>query len=1243
METAGLVIGVAGLAGLFSSCLEAVDKVQSYQTFGADSHVLDTRFKLARARFERWGPNVGIEQGKLLPDHHSALDDKVTSSAVTDVLHIIIKTICDARNALPRRTRAAGPGDDDSSGLHRPYAVTSESRRRKMAWALWGKGGRTEQVELFEKLVQELHNLVPPNTGENAQRPYKPDTGRTDTLALGTTPGHAWPVEIQRILARIEGEIRAETRRELHSWLGRCSPNERYHDSLRERVNGTCDWILDRPAFRHWLAIEVSAGPKLLWVNGPAGFGKTILCAHIVEHLSSILDVPVAHFFFTSNLESREDPYLALRSWISQIVSCHEGAFEHVRQKWESDSDPVATRAAVITLFTQLLHAIPGCTLVADGLDECTYLDNSSTSVAKFLHDVTDAVAGTNARVLFVSRDEPEIRHALIDDARESFAEYKIMPEDVRSDTAAYSLDIINRKLSNKRDDVRLTLSEAMTDRCQGQFLWLKMQEESLGGWMNEKQLQRTIANTPTGLDRLYDYNWTRIIQLGEWQRHRAFALLRWTAFALRPLTIYEITEAALILESEDLLLEDLPDDVDDEYVDSGIVGLCGPLLEVRNDPADPSPGRRTVHLPHFSVRQYLLCQLPVPGWILQNDRLQVSHEKLQNTVLAKACLQYVNLRQVWDCVLDDSPPPLGVSFRRYAATTWHQHVNSGIANNAEIARLCIQFLSRDNAAWGAWRALIEADDAERQGKEAETILPGPLYYAVKLHLTNAAISLVTEQNVNETSSMGRSALGISCANGSTEVVDVLLEKGADITAVDKNGLTPLIAASAAGHMEVVKLLLEKGVDVRVANNDGWTPLIVALAAGYMEVVKLLLEKGADVMAVDKNGQTSLIMASGIGHMEVVKLLLEKGADIRAINKNGWTPLIAASNQGHIDVVKLLLEKGADVTAVDNDGLTPLIAASAAGHMEVVKLLLERGVDVTVANNDGWTPLIIASAAGHMEVVKLLLEKGADITVAKNDGWTPLIIASAAGHMEMVKLLLEKGADIRVANNDGWTPLIAASAAGHMEVVKLLLEKGADIKVANNDGVTPLIAALVAGHMEVVKLLLEKGADIKVANNDGVTPLIAALVAGHMEVVKLLLEKGADVTVANNDGWTPLIIASAAGNIEGVKLLLEKGADMTAIDNDGCTPLIAASNQGHMEVVKLLLEKGAEIRAIDKNGWTPLIAASNQGHIDVVKLLLEKGADVTAVDNDGLTPLIAASRNDHIEVVKLLLDRVDTS
>ncbi|KAF5531932.1 ankyrin repeat domain-containing protein [Fusarium mexicanum] len=199
----------------------------------------------------------------------------------------------------------------------------------------------------------------------------------------------------------------------------------------------------------------------------------------VVEQPWPTLDTPVAHFFFTSDLESRKDPYLALRSWISQIVSRHDNAFELVPQRRELNLEPTvtrATRADVITVFTQLLHTIPGCIFVADGLDECTYLDNNNTSVMKFLYNVTNAVVGTNARVLFVNRDELEIRHALIEDGPRSFPEHKIMRDNVRCDTVVFSRDIVNRKLPNTTDNVRSTL---------------------------------------------------RIMQLKEWEKKRAFALMR--------------------------------------------------------------------------------------------------------------------------------------------------------------------------------------------------------------------------------------------------------------------------------------------------------------------------------------------------------------------------------------------------------------------------------------------------------------------------------------------------------------------------------------------------------------------------------------------------------------------------------------------------------------------------------------------------------------------------------------------
>ncbi|KAH6959661.1 hypothetical protein BKA56DRAFT_449510, partial [Ilyonectria sp. MPI-CAGE-AT-0026] len=826
MEAVGLTVGVVGLASLFSSCLEAVDKVQTYLSFRTDSHVLDTRFKAAKVRFEKWGRRVGFEETTRSEDHHPALDDRDISAAVQDIFQIIT-TLCDASDASAHHTsRAMAPSDDISLGSLRPRP--HGTRRRKLAWALWGKTERTDQVELFEKLVQQLHNLVPVDAVQGTRLVHELDARRTGNLAsgLGTSSDHAWPAELQRILARIEeanrGKAEAETRRAIHSWLGRGSPNERYQDSVQKRLVGTCDWIFHRPAFQNWLDQEFPAGAKLLWINGPAGFGKTILCAHVVEHLSSTLKTPVAHFFFSSDFESREDPFVAVRSWVSQVVSQHGGAFEHVRQKWEADSDPVVTRANAVMLFTQLLRVVPGCTFLVDGLDECTYLDNSSTSVTKFLHTVIDAVVGTNTRVLVVSRAEPEIRHALTDDTPESFAEYEIAPDDVRSDTAAYSRDIVDRKLPNKSDDVRSTLSEAMTDQCEGQFLWLKMQEKSLRKGMSKKRLQHTIEETPAGLDQLYDRSWQRITQAREGDRQRIYALLRWAAFALRPLTVCEVTEAVLIDESEDLPIDDPPDPMDDEYIDSEIIGLCGPLLEVRSQHSDTSAGLRTVHLTHFSVKQYLLCNLPTPDGIRENERLR---DEYQNTLLAKACLHYINFQRVWQ----ESPghaPCLGMTFRDYAAASWHHHVKSGLRTDGEISTLTIRFLDKSNYAWNAWRTWFDEQDAGRQQLGTESTSPGLLYYAVKLELTDVVIALIKEQScdVNEGGDLGGSALEVACAKGSMEVVEILVDANADISAAGKNGWTPLHAASKSGHIEVVKLLTEKGASVTVTDKDGWTP-----------------------------------------------------------------------------------------------------------------------------------------------------------------------------------------------------------------------------------------------------------------------------------------------------------------------------------------------------------------------------------------------------------------------------------
>jgi hypothetical protein len=78
--------------------------------------------------------------------------------------------------------------------------------------------------------------------------------------------------------------------------------------------------------------------------------------------------------------------------------------------------------------------------------------------------------------------------------------------------------------------------------------------------------------------------------QLPEEERTRAFTLLRWVTFAAKPLTVAELTEAALVsLDGDEYPSDSLPDAIDDEYIDSEILGLCGSLLSIHQNSPDPA------------------------------------------------------------------------------------------------------------------------------------------------------------------------------------------------------------------------------------------------------------------------------------------------------------------------------------------------------------------------------------------------------------------------------------------------------------------------------------------------------------------------------------------------------------------------------------------------------------------------------------------------------------------------------
>ena len=166
MEPAGLAVGVFGLVGLFSSCLDAAKRIDSWKNFGDDSKILASFFDAKKLLLEKWAEDVGLDQGTIAnDDHHEALDDPRIFSEVQKHLLLIKKLYSDADDASP--PVAGTDAGRQRLSLRRPVQLqpgtaSSESKSQKTKWALKDKEKCMEQVERLGHFVQDLYNLVPP-------------------------------------------------------------------------------------------------------------------------------------------------------------------------------------------------------------------------------------------------------------------------------------------------------------------------------------------------------------------------------------------------------------------------------------------------------------------------------------------------------------------------------------------------------------------------------------------------------------------------------------------------------------------------------------------------------------------------------------------------------------------------------------------------------------------------------------------------------------------------------------------------------------------------------------------------------------------------------------------------------------------------------------------------------------------------------------------------------------------------
>ena len=204
------------------------------------------------------------------------------------------------------------------------------------------------------------------------------------------------------------------------------------------------------------------------------------------------------------------------------------------------------------------------------------------------------------------------------------------------------------------------------------------------------------------------------------------------------------------------------------------------------------------------------------------------------------------------------------------------------------------------------------------------------------------------------------------------EILKYLIEKGADVNALDMNNYTPLGMATERRQLALIKTLISAGADVNLKGASGWPPLRYSIYYNYLEAFEIIVNQGADLNEKDYVGKTPLYFACMGDREGILKTLLLKGAKINETDLGGNTPLHTAVYYGDIKAVDLLMDSGADIHVKNNFGQTPLHQAAASGYCDIAYKLLMNGAPAESKDNNGKTPLDLAQIHNNKKLVDRL-------------------------------------------------------------------------------------------------------------------------------------------------------------------------------------------------------------------------------------------------------------------------------
>jgi ankyrin repeat protein len=457
------------------------------------------------------------------------------------------------------------------------------------------------------------------------------------------------------------------------------------------------------------------------------------------------------------------------------------------------------------------------------------------------------------------------------------------------------------------------------------------------------------------------------------------------------------------------------------------------------------------------------------------------------------------------------------------------------------------------------------------------------------------------------------------------DCVGMLVKAGADLSAKDDHGKTPLHYLAALGNQQPMFFMRGIGdvfvaakVDFEARNNDGDTPLLIAAKTGTHDVFDWLVQQGANLDATNNAGETPRILSA-------------RNPDPFAMSRaqSAETDIFEAVRKGKIDSATRLLNADPQLANLTNQfGETPLRLAMMMHQTNMVEFLETHGANWDEAS---------AVMAGRADALQKVLEQNPSAITNMALGKGLAHIAAANGDMDSLKILIAANCDLQAQDIWGLSPLGYALITKRTDVTQLLIQHGT---------MENFFDAVYAGDLRTVSARLAQDKSLAASHNKmNASAVEIAAAAGYADILKLLLERGVPVDFASStNGGTLLHLAAFHDQTNTLEILIRAGANVSLVDESGFTALHWAAMEGATGAAAFLLKHKADPNAhvvqpeyasgpafmmrqgLSVIGDTPLHLAALAGQTNIVQLLLKSKADVNAVNAMSQTPLDLTGR-----------------